>query len=133
MAGRRNHRHDHGRTWMGERRTFAQEMLQARAMLKGGVPDTTLEPCQFFARAQYTNPLQRLAVAIVESALRDYARPKFRGIAGKWIKSDDAAPFSLRWTCDALALDFGRTRAKLMAYATVVDNGGRGWIVPRHV
>jgi len=44
----------------------------------------------------YVSPLERLAIAIIESALRDLRQPKHRQFAGEWIQSNSCAPFSLR-------------------------------------
>lgn len=77
-------------------------------------PETTLVAAQWFARARYTWPMQRLAVAIIESAMRDCRRKKYRDGAMEWIVSDSDGPFSLRWVCDALELEFAYVQARLL-------------------
>lgn len=106
------------------RPTLAEESARVRFLFsKWPPPDTRILASQWASvwgrRNSYTDPLQRLAVALIDSALRDYALPKHHAIAAEWLRSFSDRPFSLRWVCDALGLDFGRTQARLLRLALV--------------
>jgi hypothetical protein len=103
--------------WLSDRRSFADNVESARLALDNPrLPDTTIQPPQWFARTRYTHPIERLAIALIESALRDYRLAKHRKSATEWLQSEDDSPFSLRWTCDLLGIDFCYAQRRLLTY-----------------
>jgi hypothetical protein len=98
-------------SWRGERATLDQEIFQARELLRAdGEAESTITSGQFNERAQYRNPIQRLGIALIESAVRDAQRAKFRATVAQWIKRRDNSPCSLPWVADLLGLDPERVR-----------------------
>jgi hypothetical protein len=88
------------------------------------MPGTRIQPAQWFDRTRFTPPIERLAVAVIEAALRDYRQAKHRKNVGEWVQNDDDAPISLRWTCDLLRIDLGYARNRLLAYLAAIDQAG---------
>jgi hypothetical protein len=93
----------------------------------------TVLPSQM-SRPHVSGPLAHLAIAVLESAIRDArgSRPRVRADALDWIESTDTGPFSVAWICDLLELDAGVVRAQLRAAVSCRRRGGIAYISQDH-
>lgn len=86
-----------------------------RALSAADVPEIAILPGQWRAQAKY-GPLERLALAVMISALRDARLPKLRREVRKWmLRGDSTAPLPFAYICEILGLDVAMARRALLA------------------